>query len=124
MYACQPNRTFQPVDRIGFYRNHRIEPLIPRLIAEPRTMRLDVNSSDAEVARISRILVEHSTRLDGASFEVFMLSGPEDPETLRLDAPIENDKTDRNGQLCAYTQNQCYVSSDRLRSARRTSDLT
>jgi hypothetical protein len=48
---------------------------------------------------------------------VFFLSGPDDPQTIKLEQPVENVLEG------AFVQGQRYVSVDRLRKAKRTSEL-
>lgn len=56
---------------------------------------------------------------------VFLLSGPEDNDTLRLSAPIVNDKVASSGRPWAWTMGQGYTSLTALTrpGISRTSDL-
>ncbi|NYH51417.1 hypothetical protein HNR06_001006 [Nocardiopsis arvandica] len=56
---------------------------------------------------------------------VFLLSGPEDNDTLRLSVPIINDKVASSGRPWVWTMSQGYTPLTALISPRasRTSDL-
>ena len=41
---------------------------------------------------------------------MFLLSGPEDPDTLRLDRPIMNDTVSKSARPIAWVRGQRYVS--------------
>jgi hypothetical protein len=62
-------------------------------------------------------------RKPGNAYKVVFLSAPDSPETLKLVHPIPNDLTSKAGKPTAFTQNQRYVSSGRLKVAKTTSDL-
>lgn len=57
-----------------------------------------------------------TTRPEGELFDVFVLSAPDDPQTLVLDAPITHEGF-------AWTMGQRYIDSDRLTAAVTTADL-
>jgi hypothetical protein len=65
---------------------------------------------DRRLAAAIEVLLATSGRQEGAEYGVFMLSGPEDPETACLDAPIVNDTVAQSGRPCAWTMGQRYVS--------------
>ena len=54
---------------------------------------------------------------------MLVLSPPGDPLTHKLAAPIENDLKSEAGRPVAFTQNQRYISFERLATAKKTSDL-
>lgn len=56
---------------------------------------------------------------------VFLLSGPRDPETVVLEAPVVNETVATSGRPWAGTMGQRYVSLAALRrpGVRTTSDL-
>ena len=63
------------------------------------------------------------SRKEGTAYKVIFLSPPDSPDTLRLEAHIPNNLTTKSGRTTAFTQNQRYVSSERLSQAKATSDL-
>ena len=102
VYVCQKGRPFQPVQYMGFYRANQILPLVPRILER---------------------LLDMALREPGVEYQVFVLSGPDHPLTVRLEEPIVNDLRSASDRPTAFTQSQRYVRLDNLRSAKRTSDL-
>jgi len=131
-YVCQPDRSFRPdVSHLGFYAEGQIQMLIPKIRArypsivfseaQVKTLRAAGEETLADV--VDRAL-SRGTRSDGESYGVFVLSGRDDPDTVRLEIPIENDTRTESGRSWAWTLSQRYTSLDRLRSgARWTSEL-
>jgi hypothetical protein len=132
-YLCQPRRPFKRVERIAFYRRGQIEvdvPLVRHVADEVLVTRehaVELRASAAPFGAERGELIERTLdagiRPDGGLEKVFLLTGPSDPETIRLGAPVLNDLTDHNGRPTAWTMMQRYVSIDGLRGASRTSDL-
>ena len=122
-YVCQPNRSFQQVTRLGFYSKGSIYPLVPRILATHDEIEMVKNRYDGELGALVNRLLKEEKRPESGLFKVLMLSAPDSPETLRLDRPIPNDKLSKTGKPTAFTMGQRYVSSERLRQARTTSDL-
>ena len=52
-----------------------------------------------------------------------LLTGSDDPETVRLDGPIVNDVKAASGRAWAWTLSQRYTRLERLREATTTSQL-
>lgn len=126
-YICKPGRSFRPVERIGFYRNKQIEPLVPRVMFRRDPVSIDRSTADRLQASrdamersigdlVERLVADGSSRI-GEEQQIFLLSDPEADETTDLDAPIVHDGP------AAWTQGQRYTSSRLLRSARSTDDL-
>ena len=65
---------------------------------------------DAEVADLIERALDERRKSEGTLSKVFLLSGPDDPETERLEAPIANDATDANGRTTAWVMMQRYAS--------------
>jgi len=124
-YVCQPDRYFQPVSRIGFYTLGRIHPVIPRILETHPTVEFGGGLHKGALGSLVDLLLNdpNSQVEEGQPYKVMLLSAPDDADTLKLDAPIANDMKSKNGRTTAFTQNQRYVSLDRLRSARTTSEL-
>ena len=67
-------------------------------------------------------LLADSPRTPGDSYQVFLLSRPEDERTLVLPHPIRNTTRDHKGKPWAWTLSQRYIRSDLLERAPETTD--
>ncbi|MEZ6081261.1 MAG: hypothetical protein R3C56_38000 [Pirellulaceae bacterium] len=76
-----------------------------------------------ELGKLVDHLVTNSQRLTDQRYKVILLSPPDLPDTLKLDAPIPNDKRSKSGKPTAFTMGQRYVSSKALISVTTTSEL-
>jgi len=123
LYVCQPGRFFQNVKYMGFYKTNKIWPLVPLIRERKDRVRMEYGGDKGELGRAVDRLIELGLRKPDAEYQVFLLSGPKDPQTIRLDEPIVNDLLSANGRRTAFTQGQRYVKLDNLRHAKRTSDL-
>jgi hypothetical protein len=123
LYVCQPGRAFQPVQYVGFYKANQILRLVPRILERHDHVRMERGAYKGELGRAVDRLLDLALRTPGVEYQVFLLSGPDDPQTTRLDEPIENDLLSANGRRTAFAQGQRYVRLDNLRRAKRTSDL-
>ena len=126
-YACQPNRPIRRVSHIGFYTDKQVMPEISRVRHKftavqftPEQVVILSKSSDPLDARLGEVIAwrleTRSTQL-GESFDVYILSGPSDPETVLLSSPLVHDARG------AWTQKQRYTSVARLKNANTTADL-
>lgn len=122
-YVCQPNRAFQGVRRMAFYTNNAIKQLVPTILQTWDEVPFEPGSATGELGGLVDRMVGEGQRERGRAYKVMLLSPPEDPSTLKLEREIENDLTTVSGRTTAFTQNQRYVSEERLRKARTTSDL-
>jgi len=122
-YICQPNRTFRAVGWIAFYTKNQIMPTVPRILRVHEEVRLDQEADEGNLRRIIDAYLAIYPKAKGGSRKVFELTPPDDAATILLNAPIGNDLQSSSGRTTAFTQNQRYVRSERLRSARLTSDL-
>jgi len=69
-------------------------------------------------------LLERGGRTDGEAYDVLLLSSPDDPRTVHLQAPITNDKVTESGRAWGWTLSQRYTRLDKLTSGiTRTSQL-
>lgn len=110
-YVCQPGRSFRPVERIAFYWRKRIEPRFPLILDRrdfvPFTrehadeLRGTGLSHDAHLAQVILESLSEGSRRDGDLHEVFLLSAPEDPQTLAIGSPIS---TRRSGCASSRTR--------------------
>jgi len=124
-YVCQPNRSFQQVDYMAFYADGAIQPKVPKILDVVNAVAFEPDSPglSQEVALLIHEMIKAGARERGALHKVFLLSSRTDSRTLTLAAPVLNDLSSGTGRVTAFTQNQRYVSSSRLRAARQTSEL-
>lgn len=130
-YICQPRRSFRPIDRMAFYQEGAIQPIIPHirhvrdevLFSQSTIEELTERAGphDEEIARLIR--EDHTGRPADSLYKVMLLTAPENPQTIQLDGPIQNDAVDASGRPVAWVQGQRYASLDTLRRARTTSEL-
>ena len=126
-YICQPGRSFRPVQWMGFYRSKRIEPLIPRVTA--RFDQVEITHSNVDqlsqsedpleraLGRVVDELIASGARPLDTTNEIFLLTRPEDKETVRREDPIEHLDS------VAWTMGQRYTFLEDLRVAKTTADL-
>ncbi|OUC14782.1 MAG: hypothetical protein B0A82_10670 [Alkalinema sp. CACIAM 70d] len=130
VYLCQPNRSFQKVEYIGFYHNGVIDRRIAKVLAPPiKSVILDeegikegINAEElsaldasirASIQTSLELLVE-KTRNDQHwaykdTVQVFLLSSIDAKETIPLNQDIRNDLRNAAGRPYAFTQGQRYV---------------
>jgi hypothetical protein len=122
-YICQPNRAFQQVSRIGFYSRGVVYRLIPKILESHDDVELKRNTYSGQLGELVNGLLQDSGRKEGDRVKVLLLSAPESEDTIKLNEPIANDKRSKSGKVTAFTMGQRYVSSEKLLTARTTSDL-
>ncbi len=133
-YVCQPNRTFQAVERMAFYTGNAIQREVPRILAHHSALHFTDataaslrNSDDHLTARIGEIVdlfLQNRDRDVGSILDVYLLSPPSDPQTLVLPQPILNTTTTASGKRIAWTQGHRYTASEALtRGPKTTADL-
>jgi len=131
-YICQPDRSFRgDITHLGFYADGAIQPLIATIRDRQPSVVLSADEAgrrraagEAGLADVIEAVLRAGTRVPGQSYGVFVLSGPDDTDTVRLDNAIRNDTTAESGRVWAWTLSQRYTSLSKLRSgARLTSQL-
>lgn len=122
-YVCQADRPFQPVDRVAFYSFGQVHPLVPKILESHEHVDFVPGKHKGKMGALIDTLLGETTRKEGTVYKVILLSPPDSADTLRLDAPIPNNLTSKRGRTTAFTQNQRYVASERLKMAKKTSDL-
>ncbi len=125
-YICQSRRAFRAVRRIAFYSLGQVYPAVPLILDTHDEVVFERGRYKGRLGEtVDRLLGDspHSKKEVGHSYKVFLLSAPDDPQTLRLDKPIINDLQSKTGQPTAFTMGQRYVSLERLKTARTTSEL-
>jgi len=132
VYVCQPFRSFQRVEYIGFYHNGLIDRRIAKILGEPiEEVALTKNALEEsnltpetkdlgpEVKKMFYELVDKLEKLGGdrlgGTFKVFFLSPFDSPDTIKLSQDIKNDLRNPTGRPYAFTQNQRYVPMSALR---------
>ncbi len=124
VYVCQPNRAFRDgLTHMAFYAESAIQPQVARIIhradpvpftEEEAAKRDRAGGVATRVAEAIRTLLALGARTEGNEYGVFVLSGPSDPETVQLAAPIVNDTVAQSGRSWAWTMGQRYTSLARL----------
>lgn len=81
-------------------------------------------NGETELASLIDHLLDEGSRTEGGAYDVLLLTGTDDPETVRLQAPIVNDTVTESGKPWGWTLSQRYTSLDKLTSGvTRTSQL-
>jgi hypothetical protein len=122
-YVCQPNRAFRQVERMAFYTLGEIAPFVPKIAEIHDAVEFRRGAHPGRLGNIVDDLIDRSRREEGRYYKVMLLTPEDDGETIRLSAPIANDRTSDAGRHVAFTQGHCYVSLSRLKTARTTSEL-
>jgi len=122
-YVCQVGRPFQTVRYMAFYAAGQVFPLIPRIVDIVDQVVFEHSRYSGRLGQVADQLLALNLREEGASYKVFLLSSPDDPQTVRLDGPVLNDLRSASGRPTAFTQGQRYVRLDDLVKAKHTSDL-
>jgi hypothetical protein len=126
VYVCQPNRSFQRVEYIGFYHSGVIDRHIAKIFCEPieaidlkrdaleeSNLTPETKSLAPEVKEkfyelVKKLEALDSERLDG-TFKVYFLSPFDSPDTVQLKQDIKNDLRNASGRAFAFVQGQRYV---------------
>lgn len=124
-YVCQAGRAFRrEINRLGFYRNGRIEPEFPTILTR-RDQVIFSSSQAAELRRTGEPLDEQlasliegtlgaGSHIESHPYQVFLLSAAGDEtRTLALKQPIVHTAS---GRGTAWTMGQRYIYSERLMS--------
>ena len=129
-YVCQPNRSFRTgLTHLGFYAEGAIQPLIPRkhytaVLFTRDDASVRRASGEAELASLIEYLLDERGRTDGEAYDVVLLTGPDDPGTVHLQAPVAKRHGHRVREAVGWTLSQRYTRLDKLTSGvTRTSQL-
>jgi hypothetical protein len=119
-YIRQAGRAFRDgLTHLGFYANSAIQTHISRIrqredlvtfTLEEAAARKAGSPADQLIDGIIETALRAGTREEGKQYQVFLLSGPEDQDTVRLAQPIINDVLSASGRPWAWTMGQRYVS--------------
>ena len=136
VYLCQPNRSFQRVEYLGFYHEGSIDRRIAKILFPPIN-EIELTEEGIEVAKskenidqvvvdllqdLVRRLEQDQSQRYRDTMKVFFLSSHtlEDKETIHLNQDIKNDLRNSNNRPYAFTQGQRYVSLAALQKNPRT----
>jgi len=138
-YICQPNRTFQKTTYIAFYNEGKIMKKVPKILKTVNevvfgeegnfeVLSNDWSQSDEEkfgekMKEVVKKSIGSSLYKAGESYKVLLLTGPEEEGTICINKEIPNDSVDKNGAPTAFVQRQRYTSKEKLKNAKKTSDL-
>lgn len=112
-YACQKGRVFKPSKYIAFCHQHRIKYLF-EIISEQYSVDIQTLQNVCATDYFAKIEPNYSSELrDYYELKKIKEFVPE----------IKNDKVDKNGNPCAFTQRQTYTSYTKIMKAKKTSDL-
>lgn len=140
VYLCQPNRSFQRVEYLGFYHGGSIDRRIAKILLPPieeitltedgiRAVQeaideLTINRLNNLVAHLKKEKEEgkDNTERYGDCMKVFFLSAAslEDTHTIHLKQDIKNDLRNSNNRPYAFTMGQRYVSLTALQKNPQT----
>ncbi len=135
VYICQAGRTFRDgLTHLGFYAESAIQTHVPciryreqmvKFTHAEASVRKTSTETDQLVAEVIETELAEGIRKEGNQHQIFLLSAPDDPATLSLAQPIQNDTT-ASDRPFAWTMGQRYVSLGALTRAgvKVTSDLT
>lgn len=126
-YVCQPDRSFREQIRyLGFYKDKAIQREVPLIRHrrkdvtfgrdEAKRLQNSTDELDAEVGALMETNLDSGQQSEGRPYQVFLLSRPEDTETLTLTQEIRHTKRG------AWTQGQRYTSSSALRQGPTTTE--
>jgi hypothetical protein len=123
-YVWQPDKPFRVgLTHLGFYADKAIQPLVPRILQSLPSVPFTRGEAKArrahgapEVGDLIDQLLDAGSRTEGNSHGVLLLTGPSDPDTVRLAQPVQNDTVTASGRNCAWTRSRRYTQLARLRS--------
>jgi hypothetical protein len=127
-YVCQSGRAFRrDLSRMAFYSRRKIEPEIPTILLrrddvtfsrdEITRLRSTNDEMDAVLAALIELSITNRVHPEDQSFQVFLLSSPDDKRTWKLPKPIRHEG---DGRGSAWTMGQRYAYFDDLKAAPAT----
>ena len=122
-YICQPGRTFQPVQYLAFYAASQIYPVVARIREVTDNILFAYGRYAGRLGHLVEHVLRQEQREEGTVSKIFLLSPPDDADTIHLDGPIWNDVRSASGRPSAFTQGQRYVRLADLVKAKHTSEL-
>ena len=134
-YICQAERAFKAgLTHMGFYVRGAIQVHVPHIhrvedhvsfTDEEAAARKGSQPEDELIGQIIERTLAANTREPGQQYQIFLLSGPEDADTVQLTQAITNDTVSAKGRITAWVQGQRYTSLAKLTApgVHLTSDL-
>lgn len=120
VYICQTGRAFRAgLTHMGFYAEAAIQMHVARIryredyvlfTLEEAAVRRTESETNQVIGGIIEAALEDGRREPEARYQVFLLSGSQDPDTVHLLQAIVNDTTSSSGRPWAWTMGQRYVS--------------
>lgn len=119
VYICQPHRSFRlGLTHMGFYANGAIQRKIAKILYQPQQpvtfdddsmKKLEAgDANEKRIANAIKVLLERGSRIAGQQYRVFVLSHPDDKETVTLEKAIMHTTE------FAWTMGQRYTRLDAL----------
>ncbi|HVA05211.1 MAG TPA: hypothetical protein VNG12_00555 [Acidimicrobiales bacterium] len=120
VYICQPDRSFRPgLTHMGFYAHGAIQPKIAKILDQrPQSITFDGDtvkelqaggSVDQRIAESIEASFDNGIHSAGQPYRVFVLSHPDDEETVTLSNSITNTTKAASGRTFAWTMSQRYT---------------
>jgi hypothetical protein len=117
-YVTRANRAFRQVEYMAFYSEGQIQPIVPKILRREPEIEFKPGLHSGQMGEVVQgILNAQGRPWNPDKAMVFLLSAPDDPRTIRLSQPVENDLDG------AFVQGQRYVTLTDLQMARTTSEL-
>jgi hypothetical protein len=123
-YICQAGRAFRAgLTHLGFHANAAIQVQLPHIrhvedyvtfTHEEATSRTAGSPPDQLIAHVIENTLAAGTREPGQQYKVFLLTGPDHPETVTLAQPVRNNTVSASGKPWAWTLGQRYTSLAKL----------
>lgn len=123
LYFCQPNRSFKPVSYMAFYKDGKLEPVVPRVTDSVESIELTeesvrnydgISTSQREhlLETVKQLREEESERYGETQKVIFLQEG------IELDGAVKNDKTASDSdRRVAFVQGHRYVSFSKLQES-------
>jgi hypothetical protein len=113
-YICQAERAFKAgLTHMGFYISGAIQVHVPHIhrvedhvsfTDEEAAARKGGQPEDQLIGQIIERTLAANTREPGQQYQIFLLSGPEDADTVQLTQAITNDTVSAKGRITAWVQ--------------------
>jgi hypothetical protein len=126
-YICQPYRAMRPVRWFAFYTAKEIKPEIPQILGSRQGVALSIDTVQARdgstdpidqaIVRIVKAQLEDDIPHTVGLHDVYWLTQPDDPRTVRLPQPLPYLGPG------AFTQGHRYVELKRLQRAKTCDEV-
>ncbi|MGH3407628.1 MAG: Abi family protein [Streptosporangiaceae bacterium] len=128
-YVFQAGRSIKVVDHLAFYADQEIKQAVPKILRwydavdwnTKNAARLAKSTEPFDVQIGCLIKVSKGHGWNSSVYQVFILSGPKDSQTVQLSSPINHS---RRGRGSAFARGHRYHALSQIVSARDTADLT